>query len=113
MPVQPVIISHNIKIEGDYAIVDFFTSMDGVFMQLLTYDTLRILEEKTIFLPKGKTTKKFNLAKAYDQKINFSYKVQKENEFTSRQFSASIEKEASSNYQITTNTFRDKLYPGM
>ena len=113
LPVQPVIISHNVKIEGDYAIVDFFTSMDGVFMQLLTYDTLRILEEKTIFLPKGKTTKKFNLAKAYDQKINFSYKVQKENEFTSRQFSASIEKEASSNYQITTNTFRDKLYPGM
>ncbi len=113
LPVQPVMISHNLKIDGDLAVVDFFTSMDGVFMQLLTYDSRRILDEKTIFLPKGKTTKKFNLRKANGQKINFRYKVQKENEFTAQSFSAAIEKRAASNYQITTNTFRDKLYPGM
>ncbi|MFT7083474.1 MAG: TonB-dependent SusC/RagA subfamily outer membrane receptor [Nonlabens sp.] len=111
--VNPVIVSHHHKIEGDFAVVDFFTAMDGVYMQLLTYDEKEIMEEKTLFLSKGKTTKKFNLKEANGQKIEFRYAVQIENEYVSHQFSAGIEKAAASNYQITTNTFRDKLYPGM
>jgi hypothetical protein len=111
--VNPVIVSHHLKIEDDFAIVDFFTAMDGVYMQLLRYDEKEIIEEKTIFLSKGKTTEKFNLKKANGQKIGFRYAVQIENEYVSQQFSAGIEKAAASNYQITTNTFRDRLYPGM
>jgi len=111
--INPVMVSHHLKIEDDFAIVDFFTAMDGVYMQLLTYDKRKIIKEKVIFLPKGKTTKKFNLKEAKGQQIGFRYAVQIENEYVSNQFSAAIEKAAVSNYQITTNTFRDKLYPGM
>lgn len=50
--VNPVIVSHHHKIEGDFAVVDFFTAMDGVYMQLLTYDEKEIMEEKTLFYQK-------------------------------------------------------------
>ncbi len=112
LPITPKIISHNVEVEDNIATVNFHTSMDGIYLNLLTYDAKGILSDKTIFLPRGKTTLKYDLQKADENWMKFYYSVQKENKFYTSRFQAEGDQEAFSIYKIETNSFRNKLYPG-
>ncbi|WP_298950348.1 MG2 domain-containing protein [uncultured Nonlabens sp.] len=113
LPVNPAIISHDLQIKDNVATVNYFTSMDGVYMNLITYDFKGLKKDEIIFLPKGKTTKKYKLKNADKNLLKFRYSVQKENKYTSNNFTAQGSQKAATVFNIETNTFRNKLYPGM
>ncbi|MEP3969999.1 MAG: MG2 domain-containing protein, partial [Nonlabens sp.] len=113
LPVNPEIISHDIQIEDNVATVNYYTSMDGVYMNLITYDFKGLKKDEIIFLPKGKTIKKYKLKNADKNLLKFRYSVQKENKYISNNFMAQGSQKAATAFNIETNTFRNKLYPGM
>ena len=113
LPVNPEIISHDLQIKDNVATVNYYTSMDGVYMNLITYDFKGLKKDEIIFLPKGKTTKKYKLKNADKNLLKFRYSVQKENKYTSNNFMAQGSQKAATVFNIETNTFRNKLYPGM
>ncbi|WP_405379128.1 MG2 domain-containing protein [Nonlabens sp. Asnod3-A02] len=113
LPVNPEIISHDLQIKDNVATVNYFTSMDGVYMNLITYDFKGLKKDEVIFLPKGKTTKKYKLKNAAKNLLKFRYSVQKENKYISKTFTAQGSQKAATVFNIETNTFRNKLYPGM
>lgn len=113
LPITPEIISHNVEVEDNIATVNFYTSMDGVYLNVITYDAKKLLKEETIFITKGKTTRKYQLNTADKNLMKFYYSVQKENHFITNNFQAQGEQKETGSFDIETKTFRDKLYPGM
>ncbi|SCY40384.1 TonB-dependent outer membrane receptor, SusC/RagA subfamily, signature region [Nonlabens sp. Hel1_33_55] len=112
LPATPSIISHDVSVDGDQAIVNFYTSTDGVYIYLTTYDSKRILESKWIYLPNGKTTMKFAMGKALGKALKFQYHTYKYNDFRSGSFEATKPVKPTQQFAITTQAFRNKLYPG-
>ncbi|WP_194850259.1 alpha-2-macroglobulin family protein [Nonlabens antarcticus] len=112
LPVVPSIISHDVAVKDGLAVVNFYTSSDGIYLYLTTYDSKKILESKWIYLPNGKTTKTFSLGKISGNALKFQYVVQKYNDFETGSFQANKPIEPVQNYTIQTQTFRNKLYPG-
>jgi TonB-dependent SusC/RagA subfamily outer membrane receptor len=113
LPITPEIISHNVEVKDNIATVNFYTSMDGVYLKVITYDAKKLLKEETIFITKGKATRKYQLITADKNLMKFYYSVQKENHFTTKSFQAQGEQKEARSFDIETSTFRDKLYPGM
>jgi TonB-dependent SusC/RagA subfamily outer membrane receptor len=113
LPIIPSIISHEMEVKDDQAIVNFYTSTDGVYLYLTTYDSERILESKWIYLPNGKTTMKFPMGKALGNALKFQYSAHKYNDFKAGSFEAVKPIKPLQQYVITTQTFRNKLYPGV
>jgi TonB-dependent SusC/RagA subfamily outer membrane receptor len=112
LPATPSIVSHSSRLEGGDAIVDFYTSSDGIYIYLTVYDSRRILDSKWIYLPNGKTTMEFPIGKAYGDAMKFQYSTQKYNDFKNGSFQVRKPPKTVQQYTIQTQTFRNKLYPG-
>ncbi|BAO55180.1 alpha-2-macroglobulin family protein [Nonlabens marinus] len=112
LPATPNIISHDVSVDSDQAVVNFYTSTDAVYIYLTTYDSKRILESKWVYLPNGKTTMKFGIGKAQGEALKFQYHTYKYNDFRSGSFEAKKSVKPKQQFAITTQTFRNKLYPG-
>lgn len=112
LPVVPSIISHDVEVKEDQAIVNFYTSSDGIYLYLTTYDSQRVLESRWIYVPNGKTTMKFGMGKALGNALKFQYSVHKYNAFETGSFQANKPVAPSQQFTIQTQTYRNKLYPG-
>nr|WP_052519818.1 alpha-2-macroglobulin family protein [Nonlabens ulvanivorans] len=90
-----------------------YTSMDGVYATLSVWTDQEMVEEKLIFLKKGKTELKYPWSQINGKQISIQLQVQKENGFEQTNTST-IEKPVDpvAQYQIKTQSFRNKLQPG-
>ncbi|WP_124979503.1 alpha-2-macroglobulin family protein [Nonlabens xiamenensis] len=113
LPPVPSLISHQMEIKDGIANVDFFTSMDGVYVHLVTYDEQELVEDYTFFITQGKTSKSFDLTKHENGTLNFWYAAQRENHYETGRLMARLPQKVKDPYQITTQSFRNKLYPGV
>ncbi len=112
-PLQPEIISSNGEFTKEAAVFKVYTSMDGVYATLYAWTDKELIEEKFIFLKKGKTEFKYPWDNLNGKKISIKLQVQKENDFDEANVST-VEKpvDAIAQYQIKTQSFRNKLQPG-
>ncbi|PRP68033.1 alpha-2-macroglobulin family protein [Nonlabens agnitus] len=113
VPATPSIVSQDVNVDGDQAIVDFYTSTDGIYIYLTTYDSKRVLESQWVYLPAGKTTMRFPMGQAIGNSLKFQYYTYKYNDFRSGSFEAKKPVKPTQQFAITTQTFRNKLYPGV
>ncbi|AZQ42867.1 alpha-2-macroglobulin family protein [Nonlabens ponticola] len=111
-PAQPSIVTHSAIYNDDQAVVDFYTSADGVFMYLTTYDLKKVIDTRWIYLNNGKTTMSFPMKNINGRTLKFQYSVQKLGQFTSQQFEVTKPVAPRQQFTIATQTFRQKLYPG-
>ncbi|WP_405351307.1 MG2 domain-containing protein [Nonlabens sp. Asnod3-H03] len=112
-PLKPEIISVYSDYTEEAAIFNAFTSMNGVYATLTLWTDKELIEEKLIFLKKGKTELKYPWSQINGKQISIQLQVQKENGFEQTN-TATVEKPVDpvAQYQIKTQSFRNKLQPG-
>lgn len=113
LPLKPEIISVYSDYTEEAAIFNAFTSMNGVYATLSIWTDQEMVEEKLIFLKKGKTELKYPWSQFNGKQISIQLQVQKENGFEQTN-TATVEKpiDPVAQYQIKTQSFRNKLQPG-
>ncbi|WOI22747.1 alpha-2-macroglobulin family protein [Nonlabens ulvanivorans] len=113
LPLKPEIISVYSDYTEEAAIFNAFTSMNGVYATLTLWTDKELIEEKLIFLKKGKTELKYPWSQINGKQISIQLQVQKENGFEQTNM-ATVEKPVDpvAQYQIKTQSFRNKLQPG-
>lgn len=110
---QPELISSYGEFTKEAAVFNMYTSMHGVYATLSVWTDQEMVEEKLIFLQKGKTELKYPWSQVNGKQISIQLQVQKENGFEQTNI-ATIEKplDPVAQYQIKTESFRNKLQPG-
>ncbi|MEP2968778.1 MG2 domain-containing protein, partial [Nonlabens ulvanivorans] len=110
---QPELISSISEYTEKAAIFNVYTSMEGgVYATLTSWTNKELIDEKLVFLKKGKTEFTFPWSQVDGKEVSMRLQVQKENGF--EESGATIQKPQKpvSQFQITTQSFRDKLQPG-
>ncbi|MGJ8683400.1 MAG: MG2 domain-containing protein [Nonlabens sp.] len=112
-PLQPELVSSHSEYTKDAAIFHVYTSMNGVYATLTVWTNQSMVEEKLIFLKKGKTTLSYPWSQVNGKEISMQLQVQKENSFQQTNLTT-VEKTIppAVAYQIKTESFRNKLQPG-
>lgn len=99
--------------ENNTANIDVYTIANGTYATIYVWDKKRLIEEKEVFLPRGKNRFSYSLNNITGNMLNFRIQAIHENSFAQQNTSVSKPIVPVDFYSIETGTFRNKLEPGI